>query len=298
MWIKRYAFNSEWEEFMSLGISMRSLPENVVKEIKLCVQEHLQEDWKKRYPNPLLREDVLDLLDDFCTIIYYPLPNENNNGFHIKGILDKVGKERHFVFINTAQTIEKQVFTAAHELGHIWRVDEIIINKCKIEADDEMRESIINRFAAELLIPDDIFRDAFTREKSKYINNHGGITVEDMLKVLVFLMNQFFAPFKAVVYRGEELGFWENATSNFLLGTSVLPEDLIMQAVDDIIRNNGYTRFQTATNKKWIEGLTELLEKAEHEGSVSQQKIQKLREIFDLPTTQENTELKKILNES
>jgi len=82
---------------------------------------------KTKFPNQLLREDVLDLLDMYCTVIYYPLENESNNGFHITGIPHKNGEEQHFVYINTSQTIEKQIFTAAHELGHIWEVDSYVL---------------------------------------------------------------------------------------------------------------------------------------------------------------------------
>ena len=57
----------------------------------------------------MLREDVLDLLDKFCTVVYFPLENEENNGFHMTGIPLADGSKHNFVFINTAQTISWQV---------------------------------------------------------------------------------------------------------------------------------------------------------------------------------------------
>ena len=100
------------------------------------------------FPNFLLREDVLDLLDKYCTVVYYPLLGEENNGFRLKEVPLADGTLRDFVFINTAQAMEKQLFTAAHELGHIWNVDEFVIGDLAIQDSYDLREHIINRFAA------------------------------------------------------------------------------------------------------------------------------------------------------
>lgn len=62
----------------------------------------------EEFPNTLLRSDVLQLLEKYCTVIYYPLDEQSNNGFHVTGIPDKNGVLKHFVFLNTNQTIEKQ----------------------------------------------------------------------------------------------------------------------------------------------------------------------------------------------
>ena len=107
----------------------RELTSNEVTAIKECVKEYRAEI-KAKFPNKLLREDVLDLLEDYCKVVYYPLEKEANNGFHVADIPDKDGNPLTFVFINTAQTLEKQIFTAAHELGHIWRVDDYVAEKC------------------------------------------------------------------------------------------------------------------------------------------------------------------------
>lgn len=72
--------------------------------------------------NTIIRDDVLGILEKYCTVLYYPLPQEKNCGFHIKKIVKQELKD--FVYINTAKPLETQVFTAAHELGHIWKVAE------------------------------------------------------------------------------------------------------------------------------------------------------------------------------
>lgn len=283
---------------MSLIKNSIKLSAETVDCIKDLISNKFESDkLKNEFPNLLLREDTLALLDKYCTVIYYPLADEDNNGFHITGIIDFNGTEQHFVFINTAQTIEKQVFTAAHELGHAWKVDEYVANKLSLSLDSNMSEQIINRFAAELLIPEDTFRTSFELEFKRYQAPIGKITRANMLKVIVGLMNQFFAPMKAILYRCFELDILDKSTVELLLGNSIIKEDIIKEKVSEIIQENGYVNFQKPTNKKWIEGLANLLEQAEKQSSVSSVKIDKIRRQFDIKREIINDdEMNEILN--
>ena len=56
-----------------------------------------------------------------CTVIYYPLRNEKNCGFHIKKIVGDSLED--FVY----KPMTNQIFVAAHELGHIYMVAENVI---------------------------------------------------------------------------------------------------------------------------------------------------------------------------
>lgn len=273
------------------------LPEKSIRVIKnLILSRFEQDNLKASFPNPLLREDVLALLDQYCTVVYFPLEDEENNGFHIK-IPDAYGKERHFVYINTAQTIEKQAFTAAHELGHIWKVDQLVAEQCGLSLDEELGEQIINRFAAELLIPEEWFRQLYVQEYQKWQTADRRIVIRDMLKVIVTLMDQFFAPFKSIVYRCWELHYIDESTRNLLLGeTHTLLKETIDTVVQEIIRDNGYTQFQTPTRKKSINGLAELLNRAEMQGDVSQDKIDHLRSLFDLRPPVTDEQIDELLN--
>lgn len=276
---------------------MPMLSERTVETIKAYTVEKWSEDnLSEEFPNLLLREDVLALLDKYCTVIYYPLESEENNGFHVTGIPDSRGNERHFVFINTAQTIEKQVFTAAHELGHIWKVDETVETRDRVDLTEEMREQIINRFAAELLIPEDEFKKSFGFEVKKNRDANGKITVANMLKVIVALMNQFFAPMKSIVYRCYELKMLTENTTALLLGQGSISQNVIDDKVSEIIRNNGYIEFQSASCKKWIDGLAELLEQAEVSGAISTSKIEKMRTEFSLPQTSKDVQMDGIVD--
>ena len=135
-----------------------TLSKEMVSAIKAFIQKKKKDDkLLDRFPNTILRDDVLKILEQYCTVVFYPFENEKNNGFHITGIPDRKGTEQHFVFINTAQSEEKQVFTAAHELGHVWEVDKKVEEETGAKLSPQMRECVINRFAAELLMPEDHF---------------------------------------------------------------------------------------------------------------------------------------------
>lgn len=97
-------------------------------------------------------------------------------------------------------------------------------------------------------------------------------------------------PVKAIIYRCRELDYIDGQICKLLLGeTPKLPKRIIDSVVQEIIRDNGYTQFQTPTKKKSINGLAELLNRAEAQGCVSQDKIEHLRTLFDLrpPVTDE-----------
>lgn len=252
--------------------------------IKAFIEKQFRRDGlESAFPNRLLRDDVLELLDRYCTVVYYPLENEENNGFHITDIPFSDGTKHNFVFINTAQTIEKQVFTAAHELGHIWNVDDYVIQKLKCEGSTDTREMIINRFAAVLLIPAENFKmsvragvdELGDREKQT-------ITFGNLLRLVVILMNQFYVPMKAIVLRFAELGIFQDHIVDLLLGRGELPAGDLELLVKEQITEMGYTRFLSPTRKKWIEGLSEKLEIAERENLADPRKIAHMRKMFDL----------------
>lgn len=256
-------------------------------EFESCIKSFIEEKYCEHnlgaaFPNRLLREDVLDLLDKFCTVVYFPIENETNNGFHITKIPIANGEKKDFVFINTAQTMEKQVFTAAHELGHIWNVDDVVLEQMHITSTPEKSELIINRFAAVLLIPEKLFRESMISNFKNLRNQDGSITVLNMLKLIVLLMNHFFVPRKAVVFRMVELGYMGLDTASILLGYGSVSEKEITDSIQSIIMDYGFVKLINPSRKKWINGLTQLLEKAEEGKLIAHEKINQMRETFDL----------------
>lgn len=259
------------------------LPDEIENVLSNLIEKKLREVNLEEYIKKPIKDDVLDLLDTLCTVIYYPLENEGNNGFHITDMPFANGSTQNFVYINTAQTMEKQVFTAAHELGHIWCIDDIILDLNVIKKEDKnSRELIINRFAAMLLMPKNLFQIAWETECNNHFKKDGVLTIFNLFKIVVLLMEQFFAPMKAVVLRLFELNFIDIELAQFLLGNGDIPEKDIDAIVRKIISSLGLIQFQNPTYKKWIKGFEEILDKADKENLALKRKIESMRELFDL----------------
>lgn len=263
------------------------LPLEIEKSIINFIKTKFQQDnLSVLFQNPLLREEVLDLLDRYCTVVYYPVDDTGNNGFRLKRMPFADGTRQDFVFINTAQTLEKQVFTAAHELGHIWNVDEVVIKEHNLEDTTDMREHIINRFAAILLMPDDKFGIS-VRAGLKEYGEQGKktITYVNLLRMIVGLMNHFFAPMKAVVLRLVELKFFREDVAKVLLGYDDITAEAFAERIHELCVECGYTNLLNPSRKKYIEGLAQKLDIAERNNLVSPNKIRVMREKFGLPAS-------------
>lgn len=263
------------------------LPLEIEKTIINFIKTKFQQDnLSVLFQNPLLREEVLDLLDRYCTVVYYPVDDTGNNGFRLKRMPFADGTRQDFVFINTAQTLEKQVFTAAHELGHIWNVDEVVIKEHNLEDTTDMREHIINRFAAILLMPDDKFGIS-VRAGLKEYGEQGKktITYLNLLRMIVGLMNHFFAPMKAVVLRLVELKFFREDVAKVLLGYDDITAEAFAERIHELCVECGYTNLLNPSRKKYIEGLAQKLDIAERNNLVSPNKIRVMREKFGLPAS-------------
>lgn len=209
-------------------------------------------------PNALIRDDIFLLLDSVCTVIYYPTNGqENNNGFHVQYPTEE--GVQHFVYINTAQHKEKQIFTAAHELGHLWAVDKAIY-----KADSSITsEQIINRFAAELLMPKDLFIEQAKRELPELFPQKKAVPVKRLLQGITALMNTFFTSYKSVVYRLFELNIFHKSGCQILWGCDPkLPLSDIEIYCNQVAKEEGYTRLFQEDERKWIQGLQELLDTA------------------------------------
>ena len=175
------------------------------------------EDLKKEYLliNPMIRDDIFGILEKHCVVVYYPLENESNCGFHTKRFVKN--KLEDFVYINTAKPVANQVFAAAHELGHVWRVADKVIEKMsdKVSFSSEEEELLINRFAAELLMPEKEFRKTFNVRMKEFNLDGKKIKLEDLIRVVVVLMNDYMVPYESVRRRfvetniiSNEMGFY------------------------------------------------------------------------------------------
>lgn len=258
-----------------MGITMN---EKIVKEIQEQVKKIKAE---YEIVNEIIRDDVFSILQGLnnCNVLYYPLDDEVD-GCHIEKMVN--GKPEQFVFINTSKPREKQAFGAAHELGHIWRVDEKI--KDALPGEVIKCEDVVNRFAAELLMPETHFNKAIEGYLKKIGYRGPKITKEKLLGLMAYLMNYFFVPYMAVLYRFNELGRLDSRYNGIM---RIYKDSDILE---EIIRTEQYTRLNIVTNLKSLDNLQEFLEKAEAEGFISSSKANLIREDFDITISAEQNE--------
>lgn len=268
------------------------LPIEIEQPIKEFIEIKLKELNLEKYINEPIKDRVLDLLDTLCIVVYYPLPGEDNNGFHITDMPFANGSKQHFVYINTAQTMEKQVFTAAHELGHLWEIDNYILKKfpeLNLDDSEDGREAIISRFAAILLMPKDKFLKRWEEERKN--NTEETVSTVSFIKIIVLLMEDFFAPIKSIVLRFFELGVIEQKTVDKLLNDSEESKEKMSVAFRKYIADYGLVQFLNPTNKRWIDGFAAKIDEAEEKDLVSRTKINELRKQFGFESNKIITDL-------
>ena len=161
--------------------------------------------------NLIIRDDVFKILERNCIVVYYPLKEEDINGFHVERHIN--GERKHFVYLNTWNTTERQIFTAAHELGHIWgvygkvkeknpKIDEYITSVSGISPE----EYIVGKFAAQLLMPESLFVKEMNAFLTSLNYNGKSISAINLLRLIASLMNVFFVGYKATTLRLLEIG--------------------------------------------------------------------------------------------
>ena len=100
----------------------------------------------------IIGDYIFTVLQQECVVMMRPLRHQPDlDGFSTEKIIK--GELKTVVFINTAKSVEKQNFCAAHELGHRYKIDRLIQD----EFPDDIilpsdTEEIMNRFAAELMM--------------------------------------------------------------------------------------------------------------------------------------------------
>ena len=252
------------------------LPDEIVS----IIQEVVLEIKDKYNIQGIIREGIFDLLEKECTVIYYPLKNEKNRGFHIRKLVKDHLED--FVYINTDKTVEQQVFTATHELGHIFRVYDMVIEKAKksgIQLDKgnlDYEEKVTDRFAAEFLMPEPDFIKS-TKEYAEVNQLNGTISIGEMLKLIARLMDEYLAPFNAVRKRLHEIKAIDETANRYLSENKVKLEGLI-----DFLKKDDNSVMNTSTGVKTISGLRELVENASEKPNVNAQLIDVIRKDFDL----------------
>lgn len=165
--------------------------------------------------NKIIKDDIFRLLEKECRVLYYPIESDEICAFY------KKVDNKKFVYINTAIPFEKQVFAAAHELAHILGVagdrSEVLQSEVVGDYTDgnesletrENIENIANRFAAEFLVQTNILKNELDKRKCE----------KDKIDLcaIINLMDLFLVPYKTIVRRIYEIGYFSPAKCEEML---------------------------------------------------------------------------------
>lgn len=257
-----------------------NMPEPLQNEGVALIQKYIKEKYASELQDVPLGTRIFCILEKKCTVIYYPIEHadEKNDAFLLSRVPMRDRSYKDIVFINTYQTLEKQVFAAAHELGHLTGVVEYVHdrNDC-----DKAGERIVSRFAAELLMPEEAFRS----KACEYVRNLSEpLNFQRLLNIIVKLMGFFTVPYNAVVIRMFEVGILRKQDCKVLVDgdENITPDDFRTEIQTIISRGENSQQLLVRSMVRKIDGLKELLDKAEEEGKIPQTRIDLLRKKFDL----------------
>lgn len=199
--------------------------------------------------NTVIGDYIFTILQRECVVMMRPIKHQPDlDGFSTEKIIrDRL---ETVVYINTAKNVEKQNFCAAHELGHRYAVDRMIRDQFpeEIILPSDV-EDIMNRFAAELMMPEKEFKDRSVKVWNKYSTrnreNALQITVKRAIQAIIELMDFYYMPYKAVLYRMLEVGILLPSSGNYLEEY----EKGNRNVVDQMISDMGITRLRTPDHK-------------------------------------------------
>lgn len=258
----------------------------VVKAIQKIISEIKE---KCIIKNTAIRDGIFGILENECTVIYYPFDEEKNRGFHIKKIVKNELED--FVYINTAKPIAEQIFAAAHEFGHIWEVAAKVWDRLGYEGKptEQEEEDITDWFAAEFLMPTNEFRKTFSAHMNELGIKPGKVKLDEVVRLIVLQMDDFMVPYESVRRRLEETGIMKKDSADFLLSK----HEEALELVDVFIKDRN-TYLGNGTCVKTISGIRTVIENAESKENVDSYLLMKIKKEFgiaDMPAAEEGFEI-------
>lgn len=189
---------------------------------------------------------IFVILKNECILVKWPEDKQLDlDGFSTEKVVN--GKLETIVYINSAKNIEKQNFCAAHELGHRHKLDKQLKEVFPYDViTSSMIEDVMNRFAAELMMPAEDFKKRGKELYKTCLGIKDGrevIFVKKLLEVVIGLMDFYFVPYKSVVLRLQEMHIIPEALCRFLQEQEETEGG--KNIINAIIDEQGITRLRT-----------------------------------------------------
>lgn len=249
------------------------------RETVQIIKEYIkQKKAEEHIVNEVVRDDVFSVLQRVCTVLYYAL-DDSVDGCHIEKPL--LGEIRQFVFINTNKVIQEQVWTAGHELGHVWKIDDVVYQvypACK-----EQAETIVGRFTAEFLMPEAIFRNEISNKLKEYEYIGPNMQPEMVVDLITYLMNFFCVPAKSIILRFIELGYVDDSDREKYLKCFENNRALYEQKISE----NQYTRLEKKEKVYTIGNIRRDIQKIEFEQLMKPKYLQRVKDLLHMNETSE-----------
>ena len=167
--------------------------DNVDKAAKLILF-----DYKTKTSVPIVK--ILN--DAGFRILLQELPSNTGGYIMMSGnYSEKFGSDK-IIVLNNSNPANRRRFTLAHEFGHFLldpKAKDVFEFYDAYETDDDESptEQLVNKFAAELLMPSKLFSKKYNEMKKKKM---------DIYDICIALTEFFEVPYKAVTTRIAELG--------------------------------------------------------------------------------------------
>lgn len=169
-WLREYLKESEFEKLNFVGKFRSS---NNVQEIVADMRSSLKlsENWASHYKTwQDALESLIRHIEDIGIITVFNGIVENNTHRSIsveecRGFV-LVDEMAPFMFINNSDGKAAQMFTIVHELAHIWTGQSAGFDFRKLEAANDPNERLCDKIAAEFLVPQLAFNDAWNSNPS------------------------------------------------------------------------------------------------------------------------------------
>lgn len=126
-------------------------------------------------------------------------------------------------------------------------------------------------------MPKNIFVRAFAAKCSELGIKAGQVEERQLIDVVIFLMNTFMVPYKAVVYRMEEVGIIDSDNRIKLEQC----EGKYSEYLHEAAKANDYQNILKTDKQKSMSDLYNMLAEAEEKELLSNNKIKYVRELFN-----------------